>query len=166
MIAEELNRPSDPTGSGLSPIGHEALTITIAFLVERIRSLSEEDKQDLFALVNELPHCDAEGVESTVRAMREILEQARGTITPMTLSGGVPDDARGLKKWIDFVSQRIVDARTTAGLTQHQLADKSGLPQSHISRLERGKHSPSRVTLERIAAALEIPVSQLDPSAD
>ena len=110
MIAEELNRPSDVPGSGLSPIVHEALTITFAFLVERIRSLPEEDKQDLFALVKELPNSDAEGLESIVRAMREILEQAPAAIQRMEWTAGRPADAPGLKKWVDFVSQRIVEA--------------------------------------------------------
>jgi transcriptional regulator with XRE-family HTH domain len=51
------------------------------------------------------------------------------------------------------------------GARRRQLARRSGLRQSHISRLERGRHSPSCVTLEKIAQALGIPVSQLDASA-
>jgi transcriptional regulator with XRE-family HTH domain len=70
----------------------------------------------------------------------------------------------GLNSWIAFVSRRITDERQAAGLTQAQLAEKSGLPQSHISRLESGKHSPSRATIEKIAAALGKPLSAFDPS--
>jgi len=51
-------------------------------------------------------------------------------------------------------------------MTQQQLAEKAGLPQSHISRLEAGMHSPSHKTLEKIAAAMEIAMGDLDPAAD
>ncbi len=167
MFAQELNRPSDTPGSGLSPtLDHEALTMALAILVERIRSLPAEDKQDVFALVKEIPNSDAEELESIVATMREILEQAPSGIQRMRWSASPAADAPALRKWMDFVSQRIEGARTAAGLTQCQLAEKTGLPQSHISRLECGKHSPSRATLDRIAAALQIPVSEFDPSAE
>ena len=51
-----------------------------------------------------------------------------------------------------------------AELTQVELAEKSGIPQSHISRLESNKHSPSRATLKRIAKALKVDLSELDPT--
>jgi transcriptional regulator with XRE-family HTH domain len=51
-----------------------------------------------------------------------------------------------------------------AQLTQEQLAAKSGLPQSHISRIENAKHSPSLATLQKIAAALGVPVERFDLS--
>jgi len=69
-----------------------------------------------------------------------------------------------LQKWIDYVSDKIRAYRKTAGLTQEELAEKSGLPQSHISRLESGKHSPSRLTLEKLGAALGVSVREFDPS--
>lgn len=94
--------------------------------------------------------------------MREILEQSPMSVAPMQLPEETGEE---LQSWIDFVSGRIRDARKNAGLTQTQLAEKSGLPQSHISRLESGRHSPSSLTLEKIARALDIPMSTFDPSA-
>ncbi len=67
---------------------------------------------------------------------------------------GSEDD---LGNWTAYVSQRIREARERAGLTQEQLSVQSGLPQSHISRLEQGKHSPTAKTLEKIATALKLP---------
>ncbi|OHB75234.1 MAG: hypothetical protein A2W31_11590 [Planctomycetes bacterium RBG_16_64_10] len=64
-----------------------------------------------------------------------------------------------------FVSAKIRDCRKAAGLTQQQLEEKTGLPQSHISRLENGEHSPSHATLEKIAKALNMPVTMFDPCA-
>jgi transcriptional regulator with XRE-family HTH domain len=60
---------------------------------------------------------------------------------------------------------RIKDLRVNAHLTQEELAELSGLPQSHISRLESGKHSPSRITLEKLAQALNVGVEAFDLSA-
>jgi predicted transcriptional regulator len=47
-------------------------------------------------------------------------------------------------------------------LTQEQLASMTGLPQSHICRLEVGKHVPTRSTIQRIAEALKIDAGKLD----
>jgi transcriptional regulator with XRE-family HTH domain len=69
-----------------------------------------------------------------------------------------------LRHWMGFVSNRIRHYREQANLTQQELADKAGLRQSHISRLEQGLHSPSSLTLEKIAAALGVSISELDPS--
>ena len=66
------------------------------------------------------------------------------------------------RTWTEWVGKRIREARNEAGLTQEQLAAKSGLPQSHISRIENAKHSPARATIEKIANALGRPVSFFD----
>jgi DNA-binding XRE family transcriptional regulator len=93
-----------------------------------------------------------------------MLAQAPVKLTRLSLSDDATPSNR-LQRGLDFVSKRIKELRMRAGLTQIELAEKAGLPQSHISRLESGKHSPSRVTLEKIAAALDVPVSEFDPSA-
>jgi transcriptional regulator with XRE-family HTH domain len=49
-------------------------------------------------------------------------------------------------------------------MTQVELAQRSSLPQSHISRLEAGKHSPTQTTLEKLAQALDANLSDLEPS--
>jgi DNA-binding XRE family transcriptional regulator len=143
---------------------HEALTMALAILVERIRRLSDEDREELWTLMKELPSEDGpEERNAIVKAMREILDQAPVKVTRLELN----DDAApapSLQRWIDYVSKRIKELRVVAGLTQTELAERAGLPQSHISRLESGKHSPSRVTLEKIAGALGRPLKDLDPS--
>ena len=52
------------------------------------------------------------------------------------------------------IIQSLVDARKTNGLTQKQLAEKTGITQSDISKLENGGANPSLRTLRRLAAAL------------
>lgn len=163
MTTQELNRMSQDEPGLLS---HDALTITIAFLMERIRRLPKEDKQDLFELIKELPHAETrEEYDSIEATMREILEQAPVRVRRMDQPSDEPAPTAGLRKWTDYISEKIRSARTEAGLTQIELAARSGLPQSHISRLENGQHSPSRATIEKIAKALGRPLSDFDPSA-
>lgn len=64
------------------------------------------------------------------------------------------------------VGEEIRKRRQQLHMTQEQLAAKAGIPQSHVSRLERGKHTPSELTMQRIARALKIKPSQLDPAFD
>jgi ribosome-binding protein aMBF1 (putative translation factor) len=60
------------------------------------------------------------------------------------------------------VGNAIRKRRKQLKMTQEELAKKSGLPQSHISRLEDGKHSATEATIERLAKALDTEPSQLD----
>jgi ribosome-binding protein aMBF1 (putative translation factor) len=141
-----------------------ALTMAIAVLMERIRNLPKEDKNDLFELSKALFAAETtEEEQSAANAMREILEQDSINVRPLALKD---ESSQGLQKWIDYIGIRIKQARESAGLTQTELSTKAGLPQSHISRLENGQHSPSFATLEKIAKALNISISQLDPSAE
>ena len=52
------------------------------------------------------------------------------------------------------VIQAMIDARKAAGLTQKQLADKTGIAQSDISKLENGSANPSLRTLQRLAQGM------------
>ena len=51
------------------------------------------------------------------------------------------------------VAQLVHDLRTSAGLTQRQLADRMGTTQSVISRLEQAGRLPTLEMLRRIAVA-------------
>lgn len=48
----------------------------------------------------------------------------------------------------------IVEARLEEGLTQKELAERSGLKQSNLCRLENGNSNPSVETLEKVAHGL------------
>jgi transcriptional regulator with XRE-family HTH domain len=49
---------------------------------------------------------------------------------------------------------QVVKLREKHGLTQIQLAERSGIDQGDISRIERGSAMPNEKTLIRIADAL------------
>lgn len=158
MATKELER------DGKSPdVGEAAIVMAVGIVLERVSRLPEEDRADLFKLVKELGGITSKEEFAAIRtAMLEILEQESSTVAPMDFPRG---KGGKLRNWIDYISKRIQSLRKSANLTQAELADRTGLPQSHISRLEAGRHSPSRSTLEKIAKALGRPVSDLDPSA-
>lgn len=53
------------------------------------------------------------------------------------------------------IMQAIIDARKNSGMTQKQLAQKTGIAQADISKLENGNANPSLQTLQRLAAGME-----------
>lgn len=68
------------------------------------------------------------------------------------------------------IGDRITEARKQKGLSQAELAKRSGLSQAGISYIEKGLRSPSSDTLELLASALGCSVSYLmgetnDPKA-
>ena len=52
------------------------------------------------------------------------------------------------------IMQVMLDARKSAGLTQAQLAERTGIAQADISKLESGNANPSLKTLQRLAAGM------------
>ena len=52
------------------------------------------------------------------------------------------------------VRDLVISARSAANLTQKQLAQRSGVSQANISKIENGNYQPSLSTLKRIAGAL------------
>jgi transcriptional regulator with XRE-family HTH domain len=55
-----------------------------------------------------------------------------------------------------LVGRNAARLRKAAGLTQEQLAERCGLSQQYISKLEKGGRNPTVVTLYEIAQGLEV----------
>ncbi len=56
---------------------------------------------------------------------------------------------------IEFeVAQALIEARTSMNMTQQELAERSGIRQSNISRIESGNCSPTVATLQLLAKGL------------
>ncbi|MGA2498598.1 MAG: helix-turn-helix domain-containing protein [Tepidisphaeraceae bacterium] len=141
----------------------KTMAMAIGVVTQRALELPDDDKKDLFELLTELPKAEtAEDARAIMRAMEEILMQEPADVSAMPLEDG-PRPAR-LQKYVGYISQRIRQLRKSKRWTQAQLAEKSGLPQSHISRLEKGQHSPSHMTLEKLATAFGLSVEELDVS--
>lgn len=54
------------------------------------------------------------------------------------------------------VIRAIVDARVSQNLTQKQLAERSGINQADISKLENGTRNPSINLLKRLADGMDM----------
>ena len=52
-------------------------------------------------------------------------------------------------------------ARERRDLTQEQVAERSGVHATEVSRIEAGKRDPKVSTLERLAAAVEVSPGEL-----
>ena len=63
------------------------------------------------------------------------------------------DEYKALAPKYELIKQ-IIQARTEQNLTQQELADKVGIKQSNISRLESGHYNPSLDFLKKIAGGL------------
>ena len=59
------------------------------------------------------------------------------------------------------IAERARGLRATHGLSLDALASRSGVSRSMISLIERGESSPTAVVLEKLAAALGVPLASL-----
>ena len=93
---------------------------------------------------------------------QKLLDQAleKVNLTPV-------DDTPEMEEYdIDAeVRDLVISARNAADLTQKQVAQRAGVSQANISKIENGNYHPSLSTLKRIAGALgkRLVVSFEDP---
>lgn len=69
------------------------------------------------------------------------------------------NDSKDLNFTRDFIGKTITSVRQEKGLSQIRLAELSGLKQSQISDIERGKFSPSFTTVFVICKAMKVSFS-------
>lgn len=67
-------------------------------------------------------------------------------------SGAIPIDGVRL-------GARLRELRVAAGLTQAELARRTGIHRPNIARVEAGRHTPSLETLARLASAIGVPTT-------
>lgn len=70
-------------------------------------------------------------------------------------------DAEFKKEWNDLqpeidMIQAIINARKSKNMTQKELAEKTGINQSDISKIETGNANPSLTTLKRLAEGMDM----------
>jgi DNA-binding XRE family transcriptional regulator len=67
-------------------------------------------------------------------------------------------------RWQSEFARKLLAARTAVGLTQSDLARKSGVRQSHLSKLEAGELEPRLSTIYAIADTLGVLARSLFPA--
>lgn len=59
------------------------------------------------------------------------------------------------------LGKRVAEMRKAKGLSQEELAERSGYSSEFISLVERGVNAPAVAGLERIARALDVDIKDL-----
>ena len=59
------------------------------------------------------------------------------------------------------MATRLKALREQRGLTQEQLSERSDVGRSHLARLETARQDPTLGTLEKLAKALKVKVTEL-----
>jgi DNA-binding XRE family transcriptional regulator len=140
--------------------------IMIAWFLHRFEELSIESFKDIVSLL-EMFTSPETAEEERVEIYDTIREILFPQLTGKVYTEGFGQDQRTPEKVetrSNWIGNKIREIREDKGLSQTKLADKSGLRQPQISRLEAGIHSPSFKTLEKIAKALDVTIGELDPS--
>jgi DNA-binding XRE family transcriptional regulator len=138
---------------------NQVIALALPILVERVAKLSRPDRDVLFSLIKELPSAtDREDFEGICHTILEIIDAKPGTLERVELDKPRQTPPK-LGRWLDFVGTKVREMRAKKEWTQADLAERAKLPQSHISRIESGKVSPSSQTIEKIAKALGLPLT-------
>lgn len=90
------------------------------------------------------------------RSYSDIAAERRSRLSP------VAGEQRKVFEQAYDVALQLIELREKHGLTQAQLAERCGVDQGDISRIERGATSPTARTLQRIAEALDADVRLVD----
>jgi transcriptional regulator with XRE-family HTH domain len=59
------------------------------------------------------------------------------------------------------MAKRLREWRAKRKVSQRKLAEASGVSREYIARIELGQHDPTLSTLEKLAKALKVKVTQL-----
>lgn len=140
-----------------------------------LTKLPRHKRQRVFQLLSLLQEAEcaevSEESEEIKQAIAEIVVKSRIAVPRQAATGELEDGiSESAKETVAAYHHRIGDAirkrREELKMTQQQLSEKCGLPQSHICRLEVGKHAPTRITIERLGEALGLSPNQIDPLYD
>ncbi len=143
----------------------DGLSKARSFLNRRLAEMSEEDRAAVIELLQIAGSPDCEDEAEVNQAITELL-------LPDSFAGPIDedDDDDRAKERVEAYRKKVGSSvralRTAKGMTQDELAKATGLPQSHISRIEKGKHASTFITIQRLASALGTTPSQIDPGFD
>jgi DNA-binding XRE family transcriptional regulator len=83
----------------------------------------------------------------------------RGARAGLAAAGTADESAHSQLSWV--IANHVRSRRREIGLNVGQLAERSGISKGMLSKIENAQTSPSLSTIERLAAALDMPVTSL-----
>ncbi len=92
----------------------------------------------------------------TIEEIARLFEVPEGFLTD---EGGGTGEGKELEG--EALGRKLRQARMSKGVTLSELSKKAGVSLAHLSEVERGRSSASLKTLEKLAGALGLPISQL-----
>ena len=75
-------------------------------------------------------------------------------------------EKRERKAWLLAFGQAVQARRASSGLTQEQLAYRTGLDQTYVSGVERGRRNPTVLVVWRLASGLGTSLNDLLQTAE
>lgn len=120
---------------------------------------ASDDQSDVVSIV-----LADDALRATLRLSSGAEFEIRAEDVPVTSNGESssnselpdPGEMNGQK-----LGARIRSLRLAAGLTQAELARRTGIHRPNIARVEAGRHTPSLETLARLAAAIGVPTTRV-----
>jgi len=103
---------------------------------------------------------DAASAKVTLASGHQLLLRASSSGAATSVRPSAPPTNGSLAP-IDGVrlGARLRELRVAAGLTQAELARRTGIHRPNIARVEAGRHTPSLETLARLASAIGVPTT-------
>jgi DNA-binding XRE family transcriptional regulator len=89
-------------------------------------------------------------------APNDLTRDGASPSSPPSAAPGALGDVDGVR-----LGQRLRALRVAAGLTQAELARRTGIHRPNIARVEAGRHTPSLETLARLAAAIGVSTTRV-----
>jgi len=119
----------------------------------------EDDGSDVDSIV--LADDAASATVALVGGKRVVLMASDIAASARSLNGVAPipaslGDVDGVR-----LGQRLRALRLAEGLTQAELARRTGIHRPNIARVEAGRHTPSLETLARLASAIGVPIKRV-----
>jgi ribosome-binding protein aMBF1 (putative translation factor)/quercetin dioxygenase-like cupin family protein len=97
--------------------------------------------------------------KAKARAASTSRGRARGAAAESVRPVELDDTGSGRVGWV--IANHVRRRRQDIGLTVGQLAERSGISKGMLSKIENAQTSPSLATLERLAGALDMPLTSL-----
>ena len=136
-------------------------------VAQRIANLTDAQREVIVGLLLQMK-------DASERERREIVDAIVEVILPEDTIGGIakkPLDSSSehfqrMREYQKRIGMEVRKLRLAKKMTQRELAERAGLRQSHISRLERGDPIPTDATARKLAKALGVKPAELDPAED
>lgn len=96
------------------------------------------------------------GNEVVIKAITVLSSTGKTTKGTIADNGGIAEDIDGAN-----LGARLKNLRLAAGLTQAELARRTGIHRPNIARVEAGRHTPSLETLTRLASAIGVSTTSI-----